>query len=350
MGHTFASEFESLRQLSARIGADRLLTQAAGGNTSIKDSDTMWIKASGTWLADALAKDIFVPVNTPPLLAAIAASDPVAERAQEFTIAARNPSGLRPSIETSVHALMSQRVVLHVHCVDTIALAVRTDAQAAIAPLLDGLNWAWVRYCRPGLPLALGIAEHSAQRPDVLVLGNHGLAVAADSVSEAEALLRDVKQRLRQPERAAPSADLGWLGEQAATSGYRLPASQDAHRAATDPANLPFAAGGSLYPDHVIFLGVGSAVARPGESATEALGRLGTRPVELLFPGKGVLLRDDANAGAEAMAGCLADVLIRVPDKVTLRYLTAQENDELTNWDAEKYRQKLNAQNAENAA
>ncbi len=56
-------EFQSLRTLSAQLGADPLLVQAAGGNTSIKQDGTMWIKASGTWLMDALSKDIFVPLN-----------------------------------------------------------------------------------------------------------------------------------------------------------------------------------------------------------------------------------------------------------------------------------------------
>ena len=49
---------DNLRTLSARVGADPLLVQAAGGNTSLKDGGTMWIKASGTWLKDAAARDI----------------------------------------------------------------------------------------------------------------------------------------------------------------------------------------------------------------------------------------------------------------------------------------------------
>jgi rhamnose utilization protein RhaD (predicted bifunctional aldolase and dehydrogenase) len=55
------------------------------------------------------------------------------------------------------------------------------------------------------------------------------------------------------------------------------------------------------------------------------------------------------NAGADAMARCLADVLARVPKNAPLRYLSGAENDELTNWDAEKYRQKLNAMTQQSA-
>ncbi|THF56382.1 class II aldolase/adducin family protein [Ollibium composti] len=336
------AEMAALRAFSAAVGSDPSLTQAAGGNTSIKDGDTLWIKASGTWLAHALERDIMVPVEMMPLLAAVEADDPAAEQAHRFTIAARNPSGLRPSIETTVHALMRQRVVAHVHCVDTIALAVRTDAVAELGQRLDSFNWAYVPYHRPGLPLAKGIALHRAQRPDVLILGNHGLVVAAESVAEAEALLRTVKQRLRQDARPTPPADTERLSQLAA-GGYRLPTSDAAHAVALDPTATKIAAGGSLYPDHVIFLGVGSAVAQPGETPADVQSRIESAPASILFPGLGVLMREDASAGADAMARCLADVTTRIPKGAPLRYLSEDENHELTNWDAEKYRQKLDA-------
>ncbi len=340
----FQSELDALRAFSARIGADPLLTQAAGGNTSLKDGDTLWIKASGTWLAHALERDIFVPVRMTPLLDAVAQARPEAEQAQLFTIAEQNPSGLRPSIETTVHALLPQRVVAHVHCVDTIALAVRQDTMPIFQDRLHGLNWAYVPYFRPGLPLARGIAEHRRQRPDVLVLGNHGLVVAAETVAEAEALLALVKGLLKQDVRAAAAPDVAALSKLAG-SNYRLPGDAEAHAAATDPISANIVTGGSLYPDHVIFLGVGSVLAHQGETAEDVVARLGAAPVSILFPGKGVLMRRDASAGADAMARCLADVVTRIPAGAPLRYLTEAENLELTDWDAEKYRQSLNAKN-----
>jgi len=336
------TELQALRDFSALIGADSLLTQAAGGNTSLKDGDTLWIKASGTWLAHARERDIMVPVRMAPLLDAVANAQPEAEQAQLFTLSDQSPSGLRPSIETTVHALMPQRVVAHVHCVDTIALAVREDAMPILQDRLRGLNWAYVPYRRPGLPLALGIAEHRQRRPDVIILGNHGLVVAAETVADTAALLSRVKRLLTQDARLAPAGDPEAVSKLAGDN-YRLPASDVAHAVATDAASTAMAVGGSLYPDHVIFLGVGSVAAGVGETADDAVARLGTAPVEILFPGKGVLMRRDATPAADAMARCLADVIARVPEGAPLRYLTNEENLELTNWDAEKYRQKLDA-------
>ena len=43
------------------------------------------------------------------------------------------------------------------------------------------------------------------------------------------------------------------------------------------------------------------------------------------------------------MARCLGDVLARVAEDAIPRYLTDDEVRELTNWDAEKYRQALTA-------
>ncbi|TJW06523.1 MAG: class II aldolase [Mesorhizobium sp.] len=338
-----AQELAALRSLSADIGRNPHLTQAAGGNTSLKAADTLWIKASGTWLKDALAEDIMVPVAIPPLLRAVERRDPAADQPQAFAIEALNSRGLRPSIETTVHALMPQRVVLHVHCVDTISLAVQADCEAQVAKRLDGLEWAYVPYRRPGLPLAQGIAERLRPGVDVLILANHGLVVAAETVAEAELLLRRVTRLLARPARKVTGPDVAALTALIGRTGYRLPEDVEAHAAAIDPESCRIASGGSLYPDHVIFLGKGSVVAGPGEDVKRVVERCGTRPVAILFPGLGVLMRGDASAGADAMQRCLADVTARIDVAARLNYLTAAENDELINWDAEQYRQKLNA-------
>ena len=49
-----------LDRLSAALGRGPEQVQAAGGNTSWKEADVLWVKASGLWLADALERDIFV--------------------------------------------------------------------------------------------------------------------------------------------------------------------------------------------------------------------------------------------------------------------------------------------------
>src|SRR5215471_12105270 len=124
---------DDLRRMSARVGADIHLVQGAGGNSSVKLNDVLWVKASGAWLSDAEAKDIFVPVQLSGARAALAAGN---ERMP--TAPGLDDQGLRASIETSLHALMPHRVVLHVHAVNTIAWAARADAEPELARRLDG--------------------------------------------------------------------------------------------------------------------------------------------------------------------------------------------------------------------
>src|SRR6218665_109902 len=98
-----------LPQASQRLGSDPLLIQAAGGNSSIKEQDCLWVKASGLWLRDALRRPMFVPVSRVRALVAAGAADPVGPA----LLHAQTAAGLRPSIETTLHALMPHRVVLH---------------------------------------------------------------------------------------------------------------------------------------------------------------------------------------------------------------------------------------------
>ena len=51
---------ESVKTFYSRIGKDRLLVQGTGGNVSWKEADMMWIKASGTWLDDALEENLII--------------------------------------------------------------------------------------------------------------------------------------------------------------------------------------------------------------------------------------------------------------------------------------------------
>ena len=318
-----------LRVLSARVGADPLLVQAAGGNTSLKQDGVMWIKASGTWLKDAAARDIFVPLDHAAIMAALAKNNPACESCTAFLRTDLNSTGLRPSIETTVHALMPQRVVLHVHCVNTIAWAIRADAEARLAEKLSGFAWAFIPYARPGLPLAAAIQSRMRPGVDVLILGNHGLAVAADTVAEAEALLAKVVTTLTRPIRPAEKPDRAALEAQCAGTPYRPAAMDDTHALATDALALKRGEHAVFYPDHVVFLGIGVATSFDGHPPLVAL------------PGQGAFIHHDAKPAIEPMARCLADVLRRVEAQDPLVPLTSADIDRLVNWDAEKYRQTL---------
>lgn len=334
----------ALASLSARVGADALLTQGAGGNTSLKAGGVMWIKASGTLLADALTREIFVPCDLAALRAAMATGDPAADRPALFSL---QEGGLRPSIETALHAVFPQAVVVHVHCVNTIAIAVRADAEAELARRLAGEDWAFIPYVKPGAQLARAVAGARGVATDVIVLGNHGLIVAADTVEAAEALLGRIVAALKAAQIAGGGPEGAALAARAGEGFEPLADAHPLHGVAMSGPRMAMALGGSLYPDHVLFCGIGTADLRPGEAPGAAVARHMARgfppPPILLVAGAGALIRADASAGTRALARCLGDVLVRVPEAATLTYLSVAQNAELLDWDAEKYRLALDA-------
>lgn len=343
-----SAAFAELRALSARLGAAPLQVQGAGGNTSLKSGGAMWIKASGTWLAEAGTRDIMVPVDAAGLLAAVERGDPDCESALAFVPPGETDSALRPSIETTLHAALPAPVVLHTHCVATIATAMRADAEAVTAEKLGDLGAIFVPYVKPGLALARAI--RARLRPDarVVVLGNHGLIACGETCAEAEATLREASRRLEPalvPPQGPSPALAALLG-----AGHEAAPGDAVHALARDPDRLAIAARGSYYPDHVIFLGPAVAVAEAGETAAAASARLtaatGRAPVLILLPGAGAAIRADASPGARAMARALGDVMARVDPAAPLVALSAAQEAELTNWDAEKYRQALDAAKA----
>jgi rhamnose utilization protein RhaD (predicted bifunctional aldolase and dehydrogenase) len=192
------------------------------------------------------------------------------------------------------------------------------------------------------------VAEATAQQqPDVLILGNHGLLVGAADCAAAEALVHEVERRLHLPVRPAPAGDRAALDATCHGTDYR-PATDDVcHGLATDPHSLAIVTKGSLYPDHVVFLGPAMRALAEGERVADILAANAAAdlppPVALLAPRAGAIVRSDIQPGAEAMLICLALVAERLPADAQVSYLPAEEERALLDWDAEKYRKALTA-------
>lgn len=237
-------ELSALAFLSARIGADPLLIQAAGGNTSIKTDDGMWIKASGTQLSDTNSSNIFVPVDYIRMRRALATDQKKADQPQLFGLS----SSLRPSIETSLHAVFDQQFVIHVHCVNTIAIAIRDDAETILADKLKGFTWAFVPYRKPGAQLAQEVSNVLKPETNVIVMGNHGLIVAGDCIEETEHLLVDVVSALATNPRSLETLDVNQLNEKNVEGYCPGDALNPLHTIAINEALLDYAMGGVSTP------------------------------------------------------------------------------------------------------
>ena len=334
-------QMQDLITLAASLGRDRLVVQGPGGNISLKQDSVMWVKASGTWMMEADSRSILIPVDFTAVLDGLAAGDPACETCSSFVRNDLTRSALRPSIETTLHAVMPQKVVVHVHCVETISIACLSNAAERLARSLQGLNWTFVPYIRPGASLGRAMVEDMRSGTNIVVLGKHGLVVAGDTVDEAAQLRAEVSRRLARVARAAPRVDRETL-RRAQGDGYSPAEDDELHAIATDPVSLAAARRGSLYPDHVVFLGPGIIETETRETAADAARRAGHPDVPMVIvPGAGVLLHRAATPSALALARCLADVTCRLASEDPIDPLSPAEETQLLNWDAEKYRQSL---------
>jgi rhamnose utilization protein RhaD (predicted bifunctional aldolase and dehydrogenase) len=328
---------QKLIELSARIGSNLDLVQAGGGNTSVKDAGTLWIKASGKWLRQAADDDMFLPVPMADIERQLAASD---EKFPEYHT--RTGAALRPSVETAVHAVMPQRVVIHVHSVRAIAWAARANGVVGVKPLLAGLNWRWIPYTHPGIPLAMRIQEQMAPQPNVLILENHGLVVAAEDCQTAEALLHEVERRLDGPPRQTASPDLAQLQQRTMNSEWEVAADSEVHALANTLSSVETAAAGTMFPDQCVYLGPGAAIVKEDETLDAAAQRYQAKynfsPLFLLVPRAGVVTKLPMKRAAQELLICLSRVVERIPEGARATYLPSDQVARLMNWDAEKYR------------
>jgi rhamnose utilization protein RhaD (predicted bifunctional aldolase and dehydrogenase) len=90
-------------------------------------------------MMEATSRCILIPVDFVAVLNGLAAGDLACETCSEFVRHDLVRSPLRPPIETTLHAVMPQRVVEHVHCVETISIACLSDATERLAASLTGL-------------------------------------------------------------------------------------------------------------------------------------------------------------------------------------------------------------------
>lgn len=331
------ADWKRIRAVSATIGRNPDLVQGAGGNVSLKHDGVLWVKASGKWLADAATEEIFVPV------ALGAARKGALAGEDDFGAYVLGGAVLRPSIETGLHALLPQRLVLHVHSVNVLCHAVLGSGERVVASLLAGMPWHWVPYARPGAPLTRtieAVADVESGDPLVLVLANHGLVIAANRLEEIQTMLASVERALqRAPRAAAPHAERPHAANLASGLGGRLPKDESINRLAMDPAALEVARLGPLYPDHVVFLGAGAVTRDPMELHNLDWDELDAPYV--ILPKVGVIVRHDISANAEAMLGCWAALAGRIDCSGQIIALPEGAILELLGWDAEKYRQAL---------
>lgn len=323
------------------MGSDPLLVQGAGGNISLKENDTLWVKGSGQWLSQAIEKNIFLSLPLSSVRKKIHAG-------LDFFSASNtiDETALHPSIETPIHALLPQKIVLHLHMIDALVYSIVPNAQAQLEEKLYGLNWNMLPYVQPGLSLSTHLSNilTTSANTNVFILQNHGIIIGADTYREVILLLNDLIQRLSLPVQPIHYPNLFELNNQNDV-GWKIPFTPLLHFLAVTSTGLNVCRSNPLYPDQVIFLGPAIAEGHEEECASSIIARFEKtytmRPKFLIIPNKGILLAPDITKGAVAILEGLANIAIRLPYETKLHGLTQEDVAVLHGWDAETRRQTL---------
>ncbi|MFZ2656120.1 MAG: SDR family NAD(P)-dependent oxidoreductase [Victivallales bacterium] len=349
--------------LSHLYGADPRFVLAGGGNTSYKDEKNLYIKPSGTALADIREKD-FVKMDRVKIREIFSIVPPADSNEREalvkrvMEIAVCHDSSGRPSVEAPLHEAMDATFVVHLHPALVNGMTCGVDGKEKCAELFpDSL---WVEYIDPGYSLAVFVqkeiakfAEASGRHPDIIFLQNHGVFVGSNSADGIKRIYshmmdklaayyeeQDVAMELEKQAKdiktvvaLAPKLRT-WLGD-----GTRMIVKS------SDALNV---ADGPLTPDHIVYAKSFSLIGvnLDAGSVAKFAGQHGYRPLVVSVPGKAVFtaaktLKDAGTAELLARDAALVQQLAKAFGGPN--YLSENSYKFIENWEVESYRKKVSA-------
>ena len=330
-------EILDFKNISQKLGSNSSLVQAAGGNTSMKSSKSMLIKASGTWLINSNKEEVFVEVNLDSIKNKIDL-----EIDDNFSKDIISKNDLRPSIETSFHALIDFKYVLHVHSTSTIANAISLNSEIRLKEMIKE-DFNYIPYARPGFPLTTMIKKKFNSKNQIFILENHGLIVAGNELQQTHDLLLDVHQKLDIIRNNHFDATI--QNSESFIENYSLKNDKKYNLFKTVDKKIFSAFSKSFYPDHVIFLGPGIPTFEYVDDVNNFLSNLKSKninpPPYFILKEIGLYEISSVIPAAREMMDCFLEVLLRINFQDELKNLSQPQENELLNWDAEIYRQSI---------
>ena len=209
-------QIEDLIAISRKFGQDSRFVIAGGGNTSYKDENRLWVKASGHALA-TITEDGFAVLDRTLLneMGEKAYNEDTAIREEQVKndlAAACITKDRRPSVETSLHNCMGFAFVVHLHPTLVNGLMCSVNAEATCKEIFpDAL---YIEYTDPGYTLFKKVYDRikaykaeKGKEPQVIFLQNHGIFVGGDTTAEIEGIYSEVLGKLEAKVAALPEGD-----------------------------------------------------------------------------------------------------------------------------------------------
>jgi rhamnose utilization protein RhaD (predicted bifunctional aldolase and dehydrogenase) len=200
-------ELKNLIQISKYAGERFDLVQAGGGNSSAKlKNNQMFIKASGYLLSDISIKSGYSKVYTNKI-SNIINNDAIKNEfnkrkkeilakklVEEATINKIN----RPSIETLLHSTL-YKYTLHTHPIVVNIIVIKKKWKEILLSIFKNKDMALVPYKTPGIDLALElnkVISNSKVIPKIIFLQNHGLIVSSNNINDIQKITEIVLERI----------------------------------------------------------------------------------------------------------------------------------------------------------
>jgi rhamnose utilization protein RhaD (predicted bifunctional aldolase and dehydrogenase) len=369
---------ETLAELSRFYGGDPEYVLAGGGNTSWKEKDTLYIKASGSSLANADAGS-FVKMDRNALNLIWEKEYPRSSAERESAVladimASRRPGeeGKRPSVEVLLHDILPFSYVVHLHPALVNGLTCSRRGEEAMREIF-GEKPVWIPSTNPGYVLSkrakTAIDDYSASHGEaaaIIFLQNHGVFVGANDADGVKKTSGEMMSKIgacikkrpdfsdekrRHPggqDSAYTSAAIDEITKtlkELAGAAVLLQAGEISpllkDRASFAPVSSAFT------PDHIVYAGSDPLFTEANTAAgildawKNHAGKTGRNPKIVAVQGLGVF----GAAAAEKAASLALDLFV---DSVKVavysesfggpRFMTQDEIDFINNWEAERFR------------
>lgn len=187
---------QELIEISQFYGKNKDFTIASGGNTSVKNDELMYVKASGFELGK-IGEEGYVAMDRNLLDRLKTRTYSKDEQQREAEVKSDllksrvyPEQNQRPSVEASVHHAIRYKFVIHMHPTLVNAVTCANNAQKTIEELY-GDKAIFIPYITPGYILYKEIENQNEQYfaahgkyPQIFFLQNHGVFVGAETAEE----------------------------------------------------------------------------------------------------------------------------------------------------------------------
>ena len=357
----------------------KIILAAGGSNTSYKNADKLWVKASGCALA-TITEDGFAVLDRKKLNVIPEKTYPADTAAREEEVkndlaAACITKDRRPSVETSMHNALSAAFIVHLHPTMVNGLMCGQNAEAETARLF-GDEAVYIPYTDPGYVLFKEVDDRIkaykakfGKEPAILLLQNHGIFVGADTTAEVEAIYDRVLSTIEKaagvslPEGDKPVCDcvqevlpaIRMMLSKQGIKTLRVRNNALIERYASSESEYakvaaPFSPDAIVYcKSKYIYLAAADKQALLEQAQTQIeqyVAANGYTPKVLLIKGIGLVAVGDNAAGCDIILDVYEDMMKIAAIAQSFggeHPMTQRQIDFIDNWEVENYRRKVSA-------